>query len=93
MGILKSLEPGAWVILLILGLLEWNGCAVLMYSMVMSRVCGCYLSEPGASVERHEIGLRLTEPSWLCEHPLNTLVGSGGLTGNSPRIHMQFSFC
>lgn len=52
MGILKSLEPGAWVILLILGLLEWNGCAVLMYSVVMSRVCGCYLSEPGASVEK-----------------------------------------
>ena len=39
-----------------------------MYTVVTSRVCSCYLSEPGAGVERHEIGLRLTELFWLCEH-------------------------
>ena len=92
-GILKSLEPGC------LGIPAYTGAPGMEWmcspdvTVVTSRVCDCYLSEPGAGIERHEIGLYLTELSWLCEHPLNILVGSGGLTGNSPRIHMQFSFC
>ena len=91
-----SEEPGAGVSgysCCILGCPEWNGCVILMYTVVTSRLWGCYLSEPRAAVEIHGIGLSLTELCRVCEPCLNVLLGFGGLTGDHPRIHTQFAFC